>query len=543
VSDTMLDSWAIQQAILDAVYDGPTSILPDYITGLTAFDQFCGAGGGSLGAEVAGVEMIGAANHWTKAVEVYGANHPNARVDCADVSQVDPRRYPATDILISGAECTNHSSAKGVSRKRQNPSLFEGPDPGAERSRATMWDVIRFAEHHRYKAILVENVIDVISWVLFPAWRQSLTDLGYDVHVVSLNSAHTGRVPQWRDRVYVIAVRRGITIDLELRPPCWCPTCEKIVEGRQRFKKWMAVAGLWRRQYNYHCADCRAIVVPPAPPAESIIDWSIPGQRIGDRPKPHAASTRRRMLIGLRAHGPTMYASAGQTWERPGSGYARAWPLTHPAPTQTCTAQHSLAWPPGFLVQSAHAGDDACRVRGLDVPHPTVCAADDRMTLVVPHRRHGVARPTSDPLMTVTAAGNHHGLLFAPQSGGTGRPVAHPVPTIATKAAPFLVTYTRTGQARPVNEPATTVTCVDRHGLLEPGGQLDARYSDLEAFLDDCYYRMLQPHESGRAQGFPDSYTVEGTKKDCQRLYGNANSPPAITLLVERIVEALGGTA
>jgi DNA (cytosine-5)-methyltransferase 1 len=405
-----------------------------------------------------------------------------------------------------------------------------------------MRDVIRFAEHHRYAAILVENVIDVVSWVLFPAWRQALTDLGYDVRVVSLNSAHTGRVPQWRDRVYVIAVRRGIAIDLELRPPCWCPACEKIVEGRQRFKKWPAVAGLWRRQYNFHCPNCRAIVVPPAPPAASIIDPSISGQRIGDRSKPHAASTRRRMLIGLRSHGPTIYASAGQTWERPGSGYARAWPLTQPAPTQTCTAQHSLAWPAGFLVQSAHAGDDACRVRGLDLPHPTVCASDNRLTLVVPHRRHGLARPNSDPLMTVAAAGNHHGLLFAPQSGGTGRPVTDPAPTIATRVPPFLVTYNRTGQARPIFEPATTVTTVDRHGLLEPAAPYDADMADLEAFLDDCFYRMLQPHESGRAQGFPDSYEVDGTKKDRQRLYGNANSPPAITLLVGRIVDALERT-
>jgi DNA (cytosine-5)-methyltransferase 1 len=280
------------------------------------------------------------------------------------------------------------------------------------------------------------------------------------------------------------------------------------------FKKWAAVAGVWRRQYNFHCPDCRAIVVPPAPPAADIIDPSIPGKRIGDRSRPHAASTRRRMLIGFRVHGPAVFASSGPAWQRA-----------------------------GFLVQSAHVGDDACRVRGLDVPHPTVCASDDRLTLVVPHRRHGVARAPSDPLMTVAAAGNHHGLLFAPESGGAGRPVIDPVPAAASKAAPFLVTYNRTGQARPIFEPATTVTTVDRHGLLEPPGPFDGDMADLEAFLDDCSYRMLQPHESGRAQGFPDSYAVEGTKKDCQRLYGNANSPPAITQLAARIVEALGGTA
>ena len=27
--------------------------------------------------------------------------HPHARHDCADISQVDPRRYPRTDILLA----------------------------------------------------------------------------------------------------------------------------------------------------------------------------------------------------------------------------------------------------------------------------------------------------------------------------------------------------------------------------------------------------------------------------------------------------------
>lgn len=34
------------------------------------------------------------------------------------------------------------------------------PDDAAVRSRATMWDVVRFAEHHLYRAIVVENVVE-----------------------------------------------------------------------------------------------------------------------------------------------------------------------------------------------------------------------------------------------------------------------------------------------------------------------------------------------------------------------------------------------
>ena len=44
------------------------------------------------------------------------------------------------------------------------------PDEAAERSRATMWDVVRFSEHHRYAAVIVENVVEVAQWLPFRAW-------------------------------------------------------------------------------------------------------------------------------------------------------------------------------------------------------------------------------------------------------------------------------------------------------------------------------------------------------------------------------------
>jgi len=29
-----------------------------------------------------------------------------------------------------------------------------------------VWDVPRFAEHHRYRAVIVENVVDAARWVM-----------------------------------------------------------------------------------------------------------------------------------------------------------------------------------------------------------------------------------------------------------------------------------------------------------------------------------------------------------------------------------------
>ncbi|TCO43589.1 C-5 cytosine-specific DNA methylase [Kribbella antiqua] len=179
---------------------------------LTMTDLFCGAGGSSTGAvQVPGVTVKLAANHWKLAVDTHNSNHPTTDHDCADLSQVEPRRYPRTNVLWASPECTNHSQAKGKKRNVDAmPDLFGDtlPDEAAERSRATMWDVVRFAEHHRYDAIVVENVVDAALWVLWPAWRSGLDALGYCVHVVYLNSMHAQAgglpAPQSRDRLYVV---------------------------------------------------------------------------------------------------------------------------------------------------------------------------------------------------------------------------------------------------------------------------------------------------------------------------------------------------
>ena len=119
---------------------------------LTLTDQFCGAGGSSQGATAAGVEVKLALNHWNLAIETHNANFPNTLHDCTDISASDPRRYPSTDILITSPECTNHTVANGKKRLKQQMDLFATGkiDAAAERSRATMWDVPRFAEYHKY---------------------------------------------------------------------------------------------------------------------------------------------------------------------------------------------------------------------------------------------------------------------------------------------------------------------------------------------------------------------------------------------------------
>jgi DNA (cytosine-5)-methyltransferase 1 len=275
---------------------------------LTVTDQFCGAGGSSLGAAAAGLEIRMAMNHWKLAVETHNTNFPDADHDCADISATDPRRYPSTDILITSPECTTHSPAGGNKhRKSTQRDLFTPTelDPATQRSRATMWDVVRFAEYHRYRAIIVENVVEVVrTWPLFWTWWAAMEQLGYVGQLVSLNSMFAHPTPQSRDRIYIVWTRKGNRRpDLAISPLAPCLRCGDG-EARQTWKTGRTVGKYGpRNQYVYTCPTCRAVVTPYYFCALNALDFSIPAERIGDRKRPLKARTLERVRYGLEKYG------------------------------------------------------------------------------------------------------------------------------------------------------------------------------------------------------------------------------------------------
>lgn len=499
---------------------------------ITATDLFCGAGGSSEGARSAGMHVVMAANHWQTAIDVHQANHPDTAHDCADITQVDPRRYPRTDVLLASPECTNHSQARGISRKRQDPTLWDAPDPAAERSRATMWDVVRFAEQMRYEAMVVENVVEAAKWVLWPAWVQALTDLGYTLNLLSHNSMHH-RVPQSRDRIYAVWTRKGLRPNLELELEAWCPRCGTVRTVRQSWKNGRTV-GRYRQQWVWSCVECHGVCEPTSEPAASIIDWDLDCPRIGDRTRPLAAATRARILAGLQRYGwaPITTVGAGNGSERTPGNRARS--IDEPVPSQTTTAQTALATPPPFLMATHHGG----RTSPVSQPHPTVCASDDRLSLIVglrgtdPSHIADSARPTSEPVRTVSAGGVHHGLLMRNNTGGGEMvtPTTEPARTVTTTGhQSLLMPYYGKGRAQPTDQPIPTVPARDRFALI-----------DTDQVVDDCGFRMLQPYEIAAAMAFPQNYIpLDLPKRDQVKLAGNAVTPPVMAWITGRVLQAM----
>ncbi|MGW3653691.1 DNA cytosine methyltransferase [Streptomyces sp. NPDC000878] len=376
-------------------------------------DLFCGAGGSTSGAiQVPGVRVVMAANHSRHAINTHQHNHPDTDHDCADISQVVPTKYPRTDILWASPECTHHTRARGKKRGHgefANGLLAtDGTDEAAIRSRATMHDVARFAEHHRYRLIIVENVPDARWWgpeeapgFAFDTWLRSVALWGpYEYRIVYIDSAHAQAAGPGsrsrRPRMYVIFWRKGDrapNFDKWLRPYGICPRHGRV-QLLQSFKTtktcspdrpW-GVYGIKNGQYVYRCPriECRNIIVEPrVRGAAEAIDFTLPAQMIGERRTPLVPNTMRKVRDG---------------WTK----YRR----TH--------------------------GDGA-----LLSPY-----------MIELHGGGSAHRPADQPMSTLTAGGLNHGVVYAD-------PTRHE-----------LLPYYGNSTAQPVTAPMPTLTTRDRHGLI-----------------------------------------------------------------------------
>jgi DNA (cytosine-5)-methyltransferase 1 len=255
----------------------------------------------------------------------------------------------------------------------------------------TFWDVVRATEVHRYKIVLIENVVEAASWELFDIWLAAMDKLGYNHQFISVSSAHIGddtnpHAPQWRDRLYIFFTSRSLPmLDIQPRPLAWCPGCDEINPAVQSWKRLdRRRIGKYRQQYVYRCPSrgCRhSIVEPFVRPAAVAIDWNNLGQRIGDRAKPLAAATIRRIRAGLDQFAqPTVIAT-----NHGHDGEDRSYPAAGaPMPTRSTKIGDGVACPPFLLDRRAYNDGDARRIKPITEPVGAITANGRPHTLVTP---------------------------------------------------------------------------------------------------------------------------------------------------------------
>ncbi|MFG2826059.1 DNA cytosine methyltransferase [Streptomyces sp. NPDC048434] len=559
---------------------------------LSVMDWFCGAGGSSQGAHaVPGVRVERAANHWVRAIESHAANFPTTDHYQGDIRKAPVWDWPVTDIFWASPECTNWSVAKGRKRSFDNAmqgdlfSLLAAQDdedePTAEEeSRALMEEVPLYLRGviergGLVKAGVVENVTDVRAWTDWDRWLGEIHKLGYRTRVIALNSMHANprtvhAAPQSRDRLYVgywhESLGRTPDWDKWLRPRAVCDTCGPV-QAVQSWKRPGIDMGRYRQQYVYRCPNtaCRnTIVEPEALPAVAAIDWSIPGQRIGDKPlkeffsdkaktkslgfHPLAPKTLGRIEAGITkfARPVPMMVPAGGTWRNDATS------VLDPMPARTTRENDALAVPPLLVPVEGRDGKTAASahrpLRAQTARNETGLAW---LPFIAELRGGGsVARSVGESLATVTASGNHHGLVtpdvpaFVMRNNGSKgdggehcTPAAEQFRTMTTAGHQSLITwehllvpYYGNGTVRQVTQPMGALTTKDRYALIHG-----------KPAIEDVLFRMLEPHEIGRAMSFADSYTVLGSKRERVRQYGNAVTPNAAEILLCALVEAITG--
>jgi DNA (cytosine-5)-methyltransferase 1 len=540
---------------------------------------------------------------------------------CGDVVKADITRFPGADLFWASPSCPWWTDAAGRRRDfdRSTQGVLFGPDgpgPDGVRSRALMEEIPRYLAHWtgRGRPVLagvVENVVQCRLWDQWNRWTGEIHALGYHTRVIALNSMHaasrrTLRAPQSRDRLYVAywlrSLGRGPDWDKWLRPHAWCPACDQQVTALQVFKVPGRDMGRYRTQYVYRCPNgtCRhQTVEPEVLPAAVAIDWTLPGQRIGDRKQPLAEATMGRIRAGLTRYAVPLTVPAGGTWR------SDPQPVTEPLPARTTRANDAVVVPP-FLTPLRSGRP---RTISLDQPLATIVADGANHGLAVPpllvpvegraapDRVHptdgpmraqtcrnetglawlpfltplrgggdrGKARSVAGPLHTFSAKGTHHGLAFPaglPElaamvmrnntaRGGPAQmctPAGEPLRTLTMTGhqslltwAHLLMPYYGTGRSRPVDQPIGTLTSRDRYALASaPPADLDIGV-DVDVDVDDVLFRMLQPHEIGRGMAFADGYIVLGDKRAQVRQYGNAVTPPVAEVIVAALVEAITG--
>ena len=482
---------------------------------LTVTDQFCGAGGSSQGVRrvsqrKGGLEVKLALNHWKLAIETHSTNFQDTMHECTDISACDPRRYPSTDILITSPECTNHSLAKGKKAVKQTLDLFNSGllDAAAERSRATMWDVCRFAEFHKYNIIIVENVVDARKWVMWDAWLQAMYSLGYMHKCVYANSMHFFPTPQSRDRMYVVFWKKGNKAPkLDHTPIAFCPCCGKDVNAIQTWKN--QHFGKYKTQYFFSCPVDGTRVEPYYYASFNCIDWSDKGRKIGDRTKPLSPNTVSRIEYGLEKHKNTFIINDQQST---GISY-RVVEMNKATPTISTNSGLKLVMP--FIIKGEHTLQEGY-TKGVNDVLQTQTVRQS-MSIVIP------------PPFVVENKGQSKTKSI---TNVVGCQTTKPHLGIVTNDSwnSFIASYYSNGHStNHVTEAIGTVNTKERHLLIN--------YQKPK--IEDCYYRMLKPFEIQRAMAFDDTYIVLGSGKEQVKQLGNAVTPPAMEWLVERCVESL----
>lgn len=528
-------------------------------------DSFAGGGGASLGIELAlGRSPDIAINHDAEAIAMHKANHPDTQHYIEDIYDVDPVSVcqgRPVGLAWFSPDCSEHSKAKNGSIVRD------------KKVRCLANIVHTWAASVRPRVILLENVEEFALWgpldgenkidklrkgEYFQFWWRRLVDMGYQLSMRILKACDYG-APTSRKRLFIIARCDGIDpetcwplathgpdkpqpwrtaaecIDYSLPCPsifmdaaqakefkaatgitCKRPLCDKTMQRIRR--------GIWK----YVIGAARPFLVPTNHGGVGRND-----QRVYDTDEPMRTVTcAHRGEVGL----VSPFVVPCKTW---GGGGNEPRSVELPHRTITCSKRGEFALVAPTLIQTGYGERAGQAPRCLDLGKPlgTIIAGGNgngngKHALVAAFLEKGYSQretggwnggqPLTAPMGSVTCRDHHH--LVAghmvklrgtsdQHMNASSLPYDAPVPTISAngnhigEVRAFLTSYHGAkhedgdGRGASLDMPLPTQDTSNRYGMVTVDGE--------EYQIVDIGFRMLEPRELFRAQGFPDSYIID----------------------------------
>ncbi len=177
---------------------------------MKVLDTFAGAGGFSLGFEMAGFEIVGAIERDKWASDTYKENHSNVNVVVGDITELtddyilEQFSLNRPDVILGGPPCQGFFSiANRNSGDPKDPrnSLFEEFLRVGKLLNPDVMIMENVPNLIKSKTANKEKVIDIIV--------SEMEDMGYNVYVKILEAYNYG-IPQLRKRLFVIASKKKL---------------------------------------------------------------------------------------------------------------------------------------------------------------------------------------------------------------------------------------------------------------------------------------------------------------------------------------------
>lgn len=171
----------------------------------TFIDLFAGTGAFSLALEKNNQFKCVFANDMMEcSQQIYELNHPNHDFTLQDLNTINVADIPPHNLLCGGFPC--------------QPFSIAGEQRGFDDTRSNVfWKIVEILEKHSPEMIILENVKNLKSHDhgnTYKIIEAKLQDLGYFLKTAILDTNKITKIPQHRERIYIVGFRNKEKYDL-----------------------------------------------------------------------------------------------------------------------------------------------------------------------------------------------------------------------------------------------------------------------------------------------------------------------------------------